>query len=141
MLHFIINKLRYLIKNKNIFHCQIMTDDGTENGGIAKTTAINIQHIVAQKDVHFSNSMIEAANKQLKYRFLYHKTITSFDDLKIYMQSAVQDYNNRPYHALGGQTPLEVLAGSTTNYKILKADSINARTARKQYNRQQCYIA
>lgn len=68
--------------------------------------------------------MIEAANKQIKYRFsclstyfqlvgrqVYHQTIHTFDELKNYMQLAVDDYNNRPYAALNGLTPNEVLKG------------------------------
>jgi len=56
---------------------------------------------------------IEAANKQIKYRFLYHKFIPDFDSLKRYVSEAVEDYNNRPHDVLGGLTPLEVLHGKT----------------------------
>ena len=55
--------------------------------------------------------MIEAANKQIKYRFLYHQTIQIFEELENYVRLAVDDYNNRPYTALNGLTPIEVLNG------------------------------
>jgi hypothetical protein len=55
--------------------------------------------------------MIEAANKQVKYRFLYHQTIATFEELGNYVKLAVEDYNNRPYTALDGLIPTEVMNG------------------------------
>lgn len=55
--------------------------------------------------------MIEAANKQLKYRFLYHHHIADYDTLIKYVEQSVNDYNNRPHHVLHGLTPNEVLQG------------------------------
>lgn len=78
-----------------------------------------IQHLIAQKDIVQSNSMIEAANKQIKYRFLYHQTIATFDELENYVQLSVDDYNNRPYTSLNGLTPKEVISGklpASVNY-------------------------
>jgi putative transposase len=95
-------------------NCQLISDDGSENNGPVKDFIESsqypfLQHLVAQKDIQFSNSMIEAANKQLKYRFLYHHHIADYDALVKYVAQEVQDYNNRPHHALFGLTPLEVL--------------------------------
>ena len=59
--------------------------------------------------------MIEAANKQLKYRFLYHHHIADYDSLVKHVEQAVNDYNNRPHHALHGLTPNEVLQGAIPN--------------------------
>ncbi|THU40048.1 transposase [Niastella caeni] len=53
--------------------------------------------------------MIEAANKQLKYRFLYHHYIADYDALAKYVEQSVNDYNIRPHHVLHGLTPNEVL--------------------------------
>ena len=53
--------------------------------------------------------MIEAANKQLKYQFLYHHHIANHDALVKHIEQAVNDYNNRPHHVLHGLTPSEVL--------------------------------
>lgn len=55
--------------------------------------------------------MIEAANKQLKYQFLYHHHISDYDALVKYVEQSVNDYNNRPHHVLHGLTPIEVLQG------------------------------
>ena len=67
--------------------------------------------MVAQRDIDFSNSMIEAANKQLKYNFLYRHHIADYEALVKYVEQSVNDYNNRPHHVLHGLTPLEVLQG------------------------------
>lgn len=103
-------KEQFLLPNA-IDTCQVVSDDGSENNCIANFDSLHFKHVVAQKDIVQSNSMIEAANKQIKYRFLYYQTICTFEELKIYMQLAVEDYNNRPYDALNGLTPTEVLNG------------------------------
>jgi putative transposase len=99
-----------------IQNCQLISDDGSENYGPVKAFVENsqypvIQHLVAQRDIEFSNSMIEAANKQLKYRFLYHHHIADYDALVKHVELSLNDYNNRPHHVLHGLTPLEVLQG------------------------------
>jgi putative transposase len=96
--------------------CLLISDDGSENYGpvkgfIESSKYPSIQHLIAQKDIDFSNSMIEAANKQLKYRFLYHHHISDYDALVKYVEQSVNDYNNRPHHVLHGLTPNEVLQG------------------------------
>jgi putative transposase len=55
--------------------------------------------------------MIEAANKQLKYRFLYHQKIEDFSQLGEYVNKAILNYNNRPHAVLNGKTPMEVING------------------------------
>ncbi|HEV2478183.1 MAG TPA: hypothetical protein VGS79_00905 [Puia sp.] len=102
------------LRPAGITECQLITDDGIENFGvvsdyIGETSAPSIQHLVAQKDIVFSNSMIEAANKQIKYRFLYHQYILDHVQLTQFVEQAVHDYNNRPHHILDGLTPIEVL--------------------------------
>ncbi|WP_246047781.1 hypothetical protein [Leptospira ilyithenensis] len=53
-----------------------MTDGGSENkgelDGWINRSGVAINKIIAQKDVTFSNSQIEALNKIIKYQFLYH---------------------------------------------------------------------
>jgi putative transposase len=53
---------------------QFLTDGGSENVNAVVSNFINspdipIKHIIAQKDVVFSNSMIEAVNKIIKHQF------------------------------------------------------------------------
>jgi putative transposase len=120
--------------------CRLITDDGSENYGPVKELLSNsrhpvIQHLVAQKDIECSNSMIEAANKQLKYRFLYHKHIPDFAALETYVQQAVDDHNNRPHHVLHGLTPLEVLNGQKPDPHVYTGQINKARAARLVENK------
>jgi len=100
-----------------ITQCQLITDDGVENFGvvsdyIGQAGSPSIQHLVAQKDIVFSNSMIEAANKQIKYRFLYHQHIADHEHLKPFVEQAIHDHHIRPHHCHNGLNPIEVLEGA-----------------------------
>jgi putative transposase len=75
-----------------------------------------ITHLIAQKTIVHSNSMIEAANKQIKYHFLYHKEILNFEQLENYLLIAVADYNNRPNDAINALTPIEMLNGKLPSH-------------------------
>ena len=86
-------------------NCQLISDDGSENYGPVKDFIKN------SSNIEFSNSMIEAANKKLKYNFLYHHHIINHEELVKYVEQSVTDYNNRPHHVLHGLTPIEVLHG------------------------------
>jgi putative transposase len=129
-----------------IINCSLMTDDGSENFGmvqgfINEADHPRLQHIVAQRDVEFSNSMIEPANKNLKYRFLYHKNIPDFNSLCQYLPQAVDDFNNRPRDVLAGLTPAEVLKGKTIDKNLLHREILAAKAARIKENKmQKCCI-
>ncbi|MBK9635361.1 MAG: transposase [Bacteroidetes bacterium] len=105
------------LKDKIDFNPIIITDDGSENKGEFKEftqKALDplLIHKIAQSiHFHFSNSMIENANKQLKYCFLYHQKIEDFEHLLPFVQKAIEDFNNRPHGVLNGFTPMEVLNG------------------------------
>ncbi len=110
---------------------------------IAGSAYPSITHLIAQRDIDFSNSMIEAVNKQLKYRFLYHHPIANHAALINYLQQAVQDYNNRPHNILNGLTPLEVLDGKTFDRDTCQQQTALARNARIAENKkiQCCYYS
>ena len=131
-----------------IASCTLLTDDGSENAGavknwIAGTAYPSLTHLIAQRDVEFSNSMIEAANKQLKYRFLYHHHIPDAKALNIYLQQAIQDYNNRPHDSLNGLTPLEVLGGRTFDKEADQRQTANSQKTRIEQNKASkcCYYS
>jgi putative transposase len=102
----------------------LLTDDGCENKPIAKALQldadISITHLIAQKDIVFSNSMIEYLNKTIKYRYLYQQQIVDCAQLQSVLDFAVTDYNNRPANNLHGLTPIEALAGSCLNISFRK---------------------
>ena len=128
----------YLLPS-DISDVTLLTDDGSENYGEAKKWILQnekpkINHVVAQVDIHFSNSMIEAANKQLKYRFLYNQKIANYQQLLKFLPLAIEDYNNRPHHVLGGLSPLEVLKGKRFNAELEKSLIQKARQLRVTEN-------
>ncbi len=43
---------------------------------------ITIKHLIAQKQIHFSNSIIEAVNKSLKYSWLFLRQYSNLNDLE-----------------------------------------------------------
>lgn len=51
-----------------------IVDGGSENKAEVDSLIqnSNINKIIAQKDIVFSNSMVEAVNKRIKYDFLFH---------------------------------------------------------------------
>lgn len=72
------------LKYKTNSPTQFVTDSGIENINnivkdfIATTT---ITHLIAQKDIPFSNSQIEAINKILKHQFSLPKQLQNFEQL------------------------------------------------------------
>lgn len=123
-------------------YCRLMTDGGAENAGPVKDFLANtnnpvFEQIIAQRDVEFSNSMIEAANKNLKYHFLYQKHIADINSLCHWLPEAIRDFNNRPHNVLNGLTPLEALNGKTADNNLLIAKRQAAKMERIVKNKQQ----
>ena len=98
-----------------------LTDGGSENINKNVSSLLNsyndtIIHRIAQRDVLFSNSMIEAFNKVLKYQFLYPRSIGNGTVLKKVMTETIPIYNNeRPQLRLGGNTPNETFNNTPIN--------------------------
>lgn len=89
----------------NLFNSQteLIVDGGSENKGAVNKFIIshkNWKKLIAQKDIIFSNSIVEAVNKIMKYQYLFKRRIANIQDLKNYMPDAVADYNNRPHSTL-----------------------------------------
>lgn len=103
---------KYNIKESIAF----ITDGGVENCNEMVSSFINskpnIIHLIAQKDITFSNSAIEAFNKIIKHQFLLPRDLTSLCQLNIALDIDIAIYNNlRPQHNLKGNTPNEIYAG------------------------------
>lgn len=96
-------------------YIDIITDGGPENKGkfeaYVNHTKDNLKKLVAQTDIKFSNSMVEAVNKTIKYDYLFTRDLYSLEDIKRFLEFAVADYNNKPHSALHGLTPHEVFDG------------------------------
>ena len=72
---------------------QLIVDDGTENkGSINEFLAlpeVQLNKQIAQIDIRQSNSMIEAANKRLKYDYLFTKELSNFEAVDVFLTSAI----------------------------------------------------
>ncbi|MBU0927383.1 MAG: DDE-type integrase/transposase/recombinase [Spirochaetes bacterium] len=92
----------------------LIVDGGSENNNRhveAYLATVPVKKLIARVDVSFSNSMIEAVNKILKYRYLFRKPIPDLEHLHVAVESAIMDYNSRPHYALRGLTPDEAYRG------------------------------
>lgn len=100
----------------------LITDDGSENKGalqefIARPGML-WKKLIAQLDIIQSNSMVEAANKILKYRFLFHRSFETLAELQLVLSDILAEYNNMPLGSLSGLTPNEVLNGKIPDKKL-----------------------
>jgi putative transposase len=120
---------------------QFLTDGGSENvnktvSNFINSPSISIEHIIAQRDVAFSNSMIEATNKVIKHQFLFPKTIASRDELKPILYEAVNSYNSmRPQMSLAGNTPDEAFNGLSTDFSKYSSNFKEQKTVRRKLNK------
>ncbi|OHD19252.1 MAG: hypothetical protein A2087_10830 [Spirochaetes bacterium GWD1_61_31] len=119
----------------------LISDGGSENvnqtvAGYLATVPLHL--LVAQTDVSFSNSMIEAANKIIKYRYIFNRTIPDLAHLEEVIGAAVKDYNNRPHCALRGLTPEQVYAGKVFDTAAYREQLHQARELRLASNRGHC---
>ena len=95
----------------------------------------NIDKIIAQKDIVFSNSMIEAINKKLKYDYLFTVELQNFEQTHKYLKKSVNDYNNKPQLALCGLTPKEVFEGKMPDKHKFKQEIEIAKQQRTKFNK------
>lgn len=118
-----------------------LTDGGSENvnetvSRFLNNLAIPTKHDIAQKDILFSNSMIEALNKTIKHQFLYPKQINSGNQLSKVLDESVILYNIiRPQRALGGNTPFETHNGILIDFSKYKASFIKQKGIRLAQNK------
>ena len=72
-------------------------------------------------------AIVEAVNKVLKYRFLFHNNISDITALEKHLDSFIPVYNNiRPHCGLNGLTPKQVLDGVKINKEKQRTKIKNA---------------
>ncbi len=77
--------------------------------------------LIAQNDIPFSNSLIKAQNKLLKYRYLFKCQYKDIGELRKALDWIIPDYNNqRPHNSLNGLTPYEAFTGKTLEHLNFK---------------------
>lgn len=94
---------------------EVFVDAGVENcnGSVdALLAGESLRRVVAQVDLHFSNSMIEAWWRSLKHQWLFLNSLDSMTKLRRLVAFYVEEHNSRlPHSAFEGQTPDEMYRG------------------------------
>jgi putative transposase len=118
----------------------LYADSGIENiNGAVDDTLFSacLKRVLAQVDVSFSNSMIEAFWRSLKHQWLYLNSLDSIDRLRALVAFYVQQHNTQmPHAAFQGHTPDEMYFGTAADLPAeLAAARDLARAARLAANR------
>ncbi len=96
---------------------QLVVDGGPENCNVDVKALLSEQHpamerLVALQDITFSNSMVEAAHKRLKYGWLHRLAPADGTALRQLVEAAFEEENReRPLDQLQGRTPDEAYYG------------------------------
>jgi putative transposase len=120
---------------------KLIVDGGKENNNIhvenfINRSEINIEKLIALKDINFSNSMIEALNKIAKYQYLFPKHPENLEELLEQLAFFVDDFNNvRPHGQLKGLTPSEAYEGQPNIDKHRTEILSQARIDRLEHNK------
>jgi transposase InsO family protein len=133
------HRIKQQNSTKELPEIQLLVDDGSENKAAILDdylATIPVSKIIAQQDIIFSNSIVEAGHKILKYGYLFRDPIPDFKTLQKHLAFAVSDYNNkRPHCSLNGLTPSEAYTNISLDTEQIKHQLNQAKKARIQTNR------
>lgn len=130
--------LKYKSKDPITF----LTDGGVENINTTvqkflRTTDPELKHLIAQKDIPFSNSKIDAFNKIIKHQFLLPRNLEDRKQLINALAEDVPIYNTiRPQYSLHGNTPAETFSGKPLDISYYKTHFDNQKKIRVTQNLQ-----
>ena len=133
--------LEALGKAKQTMVPNVFCDSGTENLNSQVDSLVEGEQMtrtVAQIDVAFSNSMIEAFFRRLKHAWLFVHPLPTLSAVKKLTQKYIDDHNELiPHSALSGATPAEVFHGKWSEHDQNKLHDRGraARHARMKENR------
>jgi transposase InsO family protein len=121
-------------------HTIVVADSGSENVNGAVDDFLDgeeLTRVLAQVEITFSNSMIEAFWRSLKHSWLYLHSLDSFAALRRLIEFYVTAHNEvMPHSAFQGQTPDEVFFGIGDEVtKRLSEARESARGKRMDVNR------
>jgi transposase InsO family protein len=120
----------------------VVADSGVENVNTGVDQLITdgvVRRVLAQVEVSFSNSMIEAFWRSLRHQWLYLHSLESFTQLQQLIDFYVNEHNTQmPHSAFGGQTPDEVYFAQADRVRDrLTTVRHQARRARMEANRRE----
>lgn len=118
----------------------LYADSGVENvNGAVDATLVSacLDRVLAQVEVSFSNSMIEAFWRSLRHQWLYLNSLDTILRLRTLVEFFVDQHNTQmPHSAFEGQTPDEMYFGTAANLPDeLAAARRKARAWRLDTNR------
>ena len=118
----------------------VVADSGVENVNAQVDQLMDdgvIRRALAQVEVSFSNSMIEAFWRSLRHQWLYLHSLERFTQLEQLIDFYVKEHNTKmPHHAFDGQTPDEVYFDQADGVRDqLTVARHQARRARIEANR------
>ncbi len=94
----------------------VYADSGVENvNGSVDSVLLTacLERILAQVEVAFSNSLIEAYWRSLKHQWLFLNTLDSATRVRTLVEFYVEEHNTKmPHPAFSGQTPDEMFFGT-----------------------------
>ena len=133
------DNLKKACLENNLFDNQteLIVDGGSENKGAVDGFILNHENwikLIAQKDIIFSNSIVEAVNKIMKYQYIFKRDFSNFLDINNNLGSFVADYNNRP-HSVLKLSPNDVANGKTFDTEKYKEKLKQARIKRIEENK------
>jgi transposase InsO family protein len=97
----------------------VVADSGVENvNDVVDATlgSAKLRRVLAQVEVAYSNSIIEAWWRSLKHQWLYLNTLDTMVHLETLIAFFVEEHNRKmPHSAFTGQTPDEMYLGNANN--------------------------
>lgn len=98
----------FITKSGNL---QLVVDGGSENKGPIVRRLEDLRHFkkfVAQLEISYSNSIVEAVFRSLKHNYLFHREINSITLLRKHSDFWFQEHNEIiPHCSFAGETPAE----------------------------------
>ena len=118
----------------------LYADSGIENINTAVDATLFsacLERVLAQVDVAYSNSMIEAFWRSLKHQWLYLNSLDSIERLRNLVEFFIDQHNTQmPHSAFAGQTPDEMYFGTAVDLPAQLAAARNkTRSERLAANR------
>ena len=128
------------VRTKDAAPPDLYVGGGSENLNALVDAIINtsaLRRVLAQTDVHYSNSKIEAFWHSAKNQWLYLNTLDTFETVERLVAFYVEEHNSKmPLPKFGGRTPDEVYRGERAELPEELADArAGARLARLDANR------
>jgi transposase InsO family protein len=124
----------------------VLVDGGVENYNAAVDKVVEsglLKRVLAQTEIHFSNSLIESWWRVLKHQWLYLHELDSATTVEKLVAFYVEQHNTYlPHSAFQGQTPDEKYFGTGEDVpKQLEETRLAARRLRMEANRaRRCHV-